>query len=158
MLIGADLALNHGSLVDVNGNILCYYEDGKGMMSGSDDLYAIAQLVSRNTPYRATVIIDFDRKMGNWGGVETAILMTMLISFYGALAQVARKCEVHFVTPALVRYCMGHPETMTKKDLHAAIKEQYNMPDGFPNDKHGDLMDAWLLCQAWACASKEFQL
>lgn len=141
-----------------DGAVLCYYEDGKGMVSGTEDLYNTACLLSRNTPLRATVIIDFDRKMGHWGNPETAVLMTMLIGFYGALAKSARRCEVHFVTPSLVRYCLGHPEQMTKKDLHAAVKSAYNMPDGFPNDRHGDIMDAWLLCQSWECASKEFQL
>lgn len=152
--VGADLALNHGALVTSDGAVLCYYTDGKGMMSGTEDLYAIACLLSRNTPARSVVIIDFDRKMGHWGNPETAILMTMLIGFYGALAQSARHCEVHFVTPSLVRYCLGFPETMTKKDLHAAIVDRPT----FDDDKHGDKLDSWLLCQSWECASKEFQL
>jgi hypothetical protein len=158
MYVGADIAINHGALVNFDGKTLCVYDDGKGMMSSTEDLWNTACLLSRNTPLKSTVLIDWDRKIGSWGGADTAVLITLQIGFYAALAQTSRKCDVHFVTPSTVRFCLGVDQQLSKKDLHTHAKTIYNMPDGFPNDRHGDLMDAWLLAMSWACAQEQYTL
>lgn len=157
MIVGADIALNHGALVTTDGQLLCYYEDGIGMMSGASDLYAIADKLARNTPAGSTVIIEWDRDMGHWRSPTVGVLMTMLAAFYGGIIQATRDCEVHYVTPALVRFCLGLEPTTSKKNMHAAICEQYKR-EPFMNDRHGDVMDAWILCQSWACAKEQFSL
>lgn len=90
MIIGADLALNHGALVNSQGQIIYEYSTGKGNDSQVGDLYSIA-LEARSAIHRAivdslnipkvgysglphykqlqgyTVAIDWDRNVGSWG-------------------------------------------------------------------------------------------
>lgn len=152
MIIGADLALNHGCLVTARGVVLFNYTDGIGMRSRAGDLYDRAKQILSFTPKRATVVIDFDRDMGSWGGKPaTALLMTMLVSMYGALAQSSGRTII-YATPALLRYCVDAPIMSTKKEVHALVS---TYAPKFAGDTHGDMLDAWLLAHAYQCILQE---
>lgn len=152
MIIGADIALNHGALVTDTGKVIFNYTDGLGMRSRADDLYQRAQQLLTFTPKRATIVIDFDREMGSWGGKPSvALLMTMLVSMYGALAQNTRRTVV-YATPSLLRYCVGAPLMSSKKEVHDLVREH---APTFVGDKHGDMLDAWLLAWAYKCIIQE---
>lgn len=157
MVIGADLALNHGALVGIDGTVLAQYSNGIGMLSGPADLYSIACLFSRNTPANSIVIVDWDRDSGNWRSPTVGCLMTMLASFYGALAMSVRRSTVHYIAPRQVRECLGLEQKAAKSLVHEAAAVLYQIPD-FEQDKHGDVLDAWLLAQTWECSKLQFSL
>lgn len=157
MVIGADVAINHAALVNQHGEVLHYFDDGNGMLSTTEQLYEKAVELANATPKSSVVVIDFDRDQGSWGPPKVGILITMQVAFYGALITATRDCQVHYVTPALVRYCLGLPNTTSKKDLHIAVHKMY--PDTvYIKDPHGDKMDAWVLAVTYECAREEFSL
>jgi hypothetical protein len=156
LIVGADLALNHGAIVDINGNLVHEYHDGLGMMSSADMLYARAMQCSAVTPEGCTVVVDWDRNMATWGShPTTGVLITMLLSFYGALCR-TRDCDVHYVTPDLIRYCLGLAPQTIKSDVHEAVKKL--APPLLKRDSHGDNIDAWLLAYTFVCTKDQFSL
>lgn len=153
MIIGADISLRHGALVQSNGNVLFEYTDGCGMDCTIPELYARAQQLLRYTPSRAKVIIDFDRDSGNWGKPSVALLITVLVSMYGALAQNSGRTVI-YATPELIRHCAGLSPYTSKKEVHEHVRSYAPV---YASDKHGDLMDAWLLAHSYQCIISETQ-
>ncbi len=157
MIVGCDLALIHGALVTSEGELLFAYTGRKGMAVTSEELYDLAQELILHTPSKSTLVIDFDRRAGFWGGgrsPEVAVLITQLVSFYGAMAQGKRNCSVYYVTPGLVRYCLGLPPMCSKSDVHEHARNHGIIPSTLPNDIEGDNHDAFLLCYTFQCALK----
>ncbi len=76
----------------------------------------------------------------------------MLVSFYGGLAQAKKKCDVHYVTPELVRFCLGLPPMCRKSEVHDHVAPI--TPAHLPRDIEGDNVDAWLLTHVFECSTK----
>lgn len=151
-IIGADLALNHGSLVTLEGDILYSYTEGHGMRNDAKSLALLAEVLVAHTPAESEVVIDWDRKAGLWGGgrsPEVAGLITMLVSFYGAVLSERLNCRVYYVTPALVRDCLGLRSDAAKGLVHYNVMEL--VPERLPNDVNGDNYDAWILAFVLEC-------
>lgn len=157
MIVGADIAINHGCLVDETGAVLLYYTDGLGMLSSTAQLYDRAVQLADATPLGATVAIDWDREQGAWGSAGVGILITMLVSFYGALLITTRGARPHYVTPGLVRYCLGLTDRTKKKLVHDKARSLWSVPE-FEDDAHGDKLDAWILAQSFYCTKEQFTL
>jgi hypothetical protein len=154
LIIGADLAIRHGALVDINGNLLHSYKNELGMMSSFTDLFDIAETSYHATPIGAIIAIDFDRTLGSWNrNPEQGILLTMLVAFYGALCHAT--CDVHYVTPSLVRSCLGLPRTAHKSEVHHAVKDL--VPKGLYKDSKGDNIDSWVLAWTYECSGKAWR-
>src|SRR6185369_7639260 len=100
-MIGADLALKHGALVDLNGAILHQYKDRP--WDTMEQVFQTARAAANATPSRSLVILDFDRTMGSWGDNPAVGTMLAVISaFYAALIR-TKKCQVAYCSPNLVR-------------------------------------------------------
>lgn len=156
VIIGADLALNHGSIVTSEGEVLYYYTTGDGMRSDAKSLALLADVLVSYTPPGSIVAIDWDRKAGLWGGgrsPEVAGLITMLVSFYGAVIAERLGCQVYYITPALVRSCLGLRADASKGLVHYNIEEL--VPASLSNDVNGDNYDAWILTHVWHCAKEK---
>lgn len=151
LLLGADLAIKHGALVDINGRVLHLYRDQVGLISNVEELYQVARLCANATPSKSTVCIDWDRNQGSWGNNPTVgVLITLIVGFYGALCRV-KGCDVHYVTPSIIRVCLGLQDQCSKEDVHWNVR---NFCPVFADDPAGDLLDAWLLAYTYTC-SKE---
>jgi hypothetical protein len=151
MIIGADISLRHGALVTRSGNILFEYTNGCGMDCGIPELYTRAQELLTYTPRRAKVVIDFDRDSGNWGKPSVAILIAILCSMYGALAQNSGRLVI-YATPELIRHCVGLDPYKSKKEVHEHVRPYAPQ---YPVDKNGDKLDAWLLAYCYSCILQE---
>lgn len=155
MIIGADLALNHGSIVTSAGEVLYCYTNGDGMRSDAKSLALLANVLVSYTPAGSIVAIDWDRKAGQWGGgrsPEVAGLITMLVSFYGAVIAERLACQVYYITPALVRRCLGLRADASKSLCHYNVEDL--IPTSLPNDVNGDNYDAWILTYVYECATQ----
>ena len=137
--------------------MLMYYSDGVGMLSTVQDLYDRALQLAAATPRRSIVVIDWDRDQGSWGSANVGVLITMLVSFYGALLLSTRNSRPHYVSPGLVRHCLGLSERAKKKAVHDKARDLWFVPE-FSDDAHGDKMDAWLLAQTFYCTKEQFSL
>lgn len=151
MIVGADLAIKHGSLVDLDGNIIYVYKDRDGLISNVDELFEVARLCANATPRKAIVCIDWDRNISSWGdNPQVGTLITMICSFYGALCRV-KGCQVNYVTPNIIRVCLGLEGMCSKADVHWNVR---NLAPKFDDDLEGDLLDAWLLAYTYACSKQ----
>lgn len=180
MIIGADLALNHGALVNSQGQIIYEYSKGKGNDSQVGDLYSIA-LEARSAIHRAivanistnvsyTIAIDWDRNVGSWGAKFdgkgrrrgstpiTAILMTALINQFIAICVDRDNAEIHTVSPSMVRRCLTLGPRVSKDDVHKYCKNQGLLPKSiYPlrrsnQEVKGDIIDAYLLAITLECS------
>lgn len=174
MIIGADLALNHGALVNSQGQIIYEYSSGKGNDSQVGDLYSIA-LEARSAIHRAivgnyTIAIDWDRNVGSWGAKFdgkgrrrgstpiTAILMTALINQFIAICVDRDNAEIHTVSPSMVRRCLTLGPRVSKDDVHKHCKNQGLLPKSiYPlrrsnQEVKGDIIDAYLLAITLECS------
>lgn len=163
LICAADLALTHGAIVDINGKIWYAYTGRTGLAVKSEGLYDLALELYYNTPHGAILVIDWCRHSGSWGnkgrGSVTAMLMTQLISFYAAICTYDNDNVVHFIEPALVRYCVGLPANTNKFDVHHHCAKLF--PKDLPDDISGDNRDAWLLAYTLQCSierTKETEL
>lgn len=149
LIVGADLAIKHGSIVDINGNILHVYQDQLGLISTVEDLYQTARKAANATPPKSIVCIDWDRNIGHWGDNPTiGVMITMIVGMYGTMCRI-KGCEVNFVTPTIIRVCLGLEEMTSKEDVHFNVR---NICPLFVNDTDGDLLDAWLLAHTYVCS------
>lgn len=152
LIVGADLAIKHGSLVDIHGNILHIYKDQLGLISNVEELFQTARAAANATPRKSVVCIDWDRNQGHWGNNPTiGVLITMIVGFYGALVR-TKGCDVHYVTPSIIRVCLGLQDQCSKEDVHFNVR---NFCPHFEDDPEGDMLDAWLLAWTYKC-SKEY--
>lgn len=181
MIIGADLALNHGALVNSQGQIIYEYSKGKGNDSQVGDLYSIA-LEARSAIHRAiatsfrsngyTIAIDWDRNVGSWGAKFdgkgrrrgstpiTAILMTALINQFIAICVDRDNAEIHTVSPSMVRRCLTLGPRVSKDDVHKHCKNRGLLPKSiYPlrrsrsnQEVKGDIIDAYLLAITLECS------
>lgn len=150
-IIGADLALNHGSLVRSDGLVLYTYTEGWGMQSYPDQLWQLAEQLTAVTPRNCIIAIDWSKDSGHWGKDATvAVLITMLISAYAAMCKIRGNCTIHFIDPSTVRYCLGLPPTAHKKLCHSAVRE---VAPRFEDDgRYYDQIDAWILSYVYKCS------
>lgn len=157
MIIGCDLALNHGALVTDQGLIIHEYSSGHGNDSQVGQLYSMA-LEARSAIHRAivesiivptfgyrehrtyTIAIDWDRNSGSWGTrfdgkgrrkgstPITAILMTALINQFIAICVALDNAEVHVVSPSMIRRCLGLGPRVSKEIVHKHCKDNGLLP------------------------------
>lgn len=176
MIIGCDLALNHGALVTDQGLIIHEYSSGHGNDSQVGQLYSMA-LEARSAIHRAipnkpyTIAIDWDRNSGSWGTrfdgkgrrkgstPITAILMTALINQFIAICVALDNAEVHVVSPSMIRRCLGLGSRVSKEIVHKHCKDNGLLPKSvYPlrrsnQDVKGDIIDAYLLASTLSCSA-----
>lgn len=148
MIIGADLALKHGALVDIDGNVIFTYTDRPGLDTTLEDVFQTARIAATATPSRSIIIIDFDRTQGSWSAGSTGTLITLLTGYYTALVR-TKRCLVSYCSPNQVRLCLGCQPFCSKEDVHFAARDY--IPAGL-DDPEGDKIDAWLLALTYQCS------
>lgn len=147
--VGADLALNHGAVVDLDGTVYYEWLTDKGLSLSPEELWNRARIIAEACPVYCEVAFDWDRTSGGWGNdPRVGQLITMLVSFTSAILQ-SRGCRVLYITPSKLRDCLGFLDSASKVDVHAAFKSEAPV---FENDKHKDKMEAWLLAKVSECS------
>lgn len=163
-VIGADLALRHGALVDAAGNILYYYESPDGMNSSLESIYIRHYQAASMLPKDCIVVCDWDRTIASWGGKSNkkkgrtnssvGTLLTLMNYGFGVCSRIMRNAEVQFVAPSAVREALGLPPQTSKEDVHKATRhlwpQEFRKPRFLPTaDLRGDCVDAWLLAATY---------
>lgn len=159
MVIGADLALNHGALV-TSRKVLYIYQTGAGMQSSVETLRQRAIVLVNALPRNCVLAIDWDRTSGSWGkNPLVGTLMTILNISFGVLAIERKNAEVHYVTPNVIRNCLGLPARCKKEFVHSSVvvpKFILSFPLSgskmIKDHLYGDLIDAWILADTFSCA------
>lgn len=160
-IIGADLALTHGAIVDAQGEIIYTYHGLGGMNSTIESIYARSREAALTLPEKCIVVIDWDRTISSWGKKKRngniGTLLTLVVYGFSIVAREMRQAQVHFVAPSAVRECLGLPATASKDDVHKAvysiIPQNLRKPK-FHSDKdvREDCWDAFLLASTYFCA------
>lgn len=153
IVVGADLAIRHGAIVDINGTVLHVYKDQLGLLSNVEELFQTARVAANATPRKCIVCIDWDRNQGHWGNNPTVgVLITMICGMYGTLCRM-KGCDVNYVTPSIIRVCLGLEQMTNKEDVHFNVR---NFAPVFADDPEGDLLDAWLLAYTYVCSKEHW--
>lgn len=159
MVIGADLAINHGALVTDN-KIVYTYQTGAGMQSSAETLRQRAIVLVDKLPRNCTLAIDWDRTSGSWGkNPLVGTLMTILNISFGVLAIEIKNANVHYITPKVIRECLNLPVRCKKEFVHSSvIVPNFIVTHHITGSKlikdnlYGDLVDAWLLADTFNCS------
>lgn len=158
LIVSADLALNHGAVVDEYGKVLYWYGEGKGRLSSFVDLLRIAEAAVDCVPLYSSVAIDYDVRSSSWGkdpviGTKMIVLGTQ----FAVLAMERKACEVHLVSPATVRKCLGISVKANKQACWEAVRSYYppTLTKETKGEAKGDALDAWIMCYAFRCISGE---
>lgn len=162
LIIGADLALNHGALVGSDGSILHVYKQGKGLISTVDELWEMALLLSSYVPLGANVAVDWDRNIGSFGSnSKTATLMTVLIIHFIDILRMQNHSRCTLVAPSQIRAMLKLPLTCKKEVVHNKVtfpeninawkcrKDKVSLPyrAAEPKEIKGDVKDAYILAR-----------
>ncbi len=156
IIYGADIAINHGAIVDEYGTIIYTYETTLGMRSTLEDLYQQADITASMIPHNSIVVIDWDRNISSWdkGKASTGTLLTLVAWTVGLICRRERGIQVSFVSPEIVRKCLGLSTRASKAEVHKAI--QNILPKTLLGTKYhknyevrGDCKDAWLLAKTY---------
>lgn len=158
LIVGADPAINHGAIVDVNGRIIYTYDNGKGMKSSMEDLYQLSMNAASSLPMGCILVMDWDRTVTSWGrDPRVGTLMTIIAVGLGYIARLTRKANVKFVSPSAIRHCLDLPAKASKATVHKAYKDI--LPPSLRGKFHksadvrGDCIDAYILCNTYVCTS-----
>ena len=162
-IVGADLALKHGAIVDQLGKIIFTYENAEGMTSSLDSIYRRCQSAALAVPMDSIVVVDWDRDICSWGqktrNAKVGTLLTLICWGFACLAMEKRKARIHFASPDAVRICLQLPRRASKEEVHAVTK--HLLPRTLRGakfkttaDLRGDCIDAWLLAFTYDCTRK----
>ena len=158
-IVGADLALRHGAIVDAQGNIIFVYLSPDGMNSSVESLYARSFEAAKSLPENCIVVCDWDRTISSWGGkkrtnASVGTLLTLVTYGFAIMARLLKQSQVQFVSPSAIREALGLPPQTSKEDVHKFTKNIWPVtlqnPKFHPHkDIRGDCIDAWLLASTY---------
>jgi hypothetical protein len=156
-IIGADLALKHGAVVDKEGKIIFVYQSPDGMNSTFESLYQRAKSAALAVPENSIVAVDFDRTCTSWGkNPKVGTLLVILNWSFAVIVRELRNCQVQFVSPSSIRSCLGLSPQTSKRDVHK--QTAHLLPENLRGTKfhkdadvRGDIKDAWLLATTYNC-------
>lgn len=155
-IYGADIAINHGAIVNELGQIIYTYETTLGMRSSLEDLYQQADITASMIPQNSIVVIDWDRNISSWdkGKGSTGTFLTLAAWTVGIICRRERQIQVSFVSPEIVRKCLGLGPKTSKKEVHRAVEKilpKYLLGTKFHKnyEVRGDCKDAWLLAYTY---------
>ena len=158
-IVGADLALRHGAIVDAQGVIIFVYVSPDGMNSSVESIYARSLKAAQALPENCIVVCDWDRTISSWGGkkrsnASVGTLLTLMTYGFAIMARLLRQSQVQFVSPAAVREALGFSPQTSKEDIHKQTRNIWpaslQNPKFHPHkDVRGDCVDAWLLAATY---------
>lgn len=156
-IIGADLALRHGAIVNAVGTIIHTYLSPDGMNSTFESLYQRGKTAALSVPEHSIVALDLDRTCTSWGkNPKVGTLLIILNWSFAVCVRELRSCQVQFVSPSSVRSCLGLSPQTSKRDVHK--QTAHLLPENLRGTKfhkdpdiRGDIKDAYLLAMTYHC-------